>query len=441
MALYPNKLRFFLRFSWALLRKYYAAIFLGLGLGALSFLWAPQAIRLIPPIRNTNTIAVVGRFDASQLPLYIQQKISLGLTAVDADNQVVPGLAENWQATDSGKTYLFTLASHLKWQDGSEIKSTDIKYNFKDAAVTYPDSTHIKVVLTDPFSALPAVLSRPVFKHDLLGMGSYRLQYIKYNGSFVDHLVLAPVDNFSHLPLLRYNFYASEQIARTAYKLGEVDSINDLQDLGELKNWPNTEIVKNVHNERYVAVFFNNQTTTRELRQALSYAIDKSRWPNRATGPENPDSWVYNPEVKTYDYDADRAKQLQANESKPLKEITLSTVPSYLSVANSIQSDWQSLGIKVDISVIPDIPSDFTALILAQSIPIDPDQYYFWHSTQSTNLTQLKNARIDKLLEDGRTELDPTKRKSIYQDFQKFLLDEAPAAFLFHPQSYFISRT
>ena len=52
-------------------------------------------------------------------------------------------------------------------------------------------------------------------------------------------------------------------------------------------------------------------------------------------------------------------------------------------------------------------------------IPKDPDQYSLWHSTQtSTNISHLKNARIDKLLEDGRTELDQEIRKKIYLDFR-----------------------
>jgi len=43
-------------------------------------------------------------------------------------------------------------------------------------------------------------------------------------------------------------------------------------------------------------------------------------------------------------------------------------------------------------------------------------------------------------LEDGRKVYDTEERKKIYQDFQKYLVEEAPAVFLFYPELYTISR-
>jgi len=43
-------------------------------------------------------------------------------------------------------------------------------------------------------------------------------------------------------------------------------------------------------------------------------------------------------------------------------------------------------------------------------------------------------------LEDGRIELDTEVRKKIYFDFQRFLLEDAPAAFLVNPVSYTVTR-
>ncbi|MGB9637438.1 MAG: peptide-binding protein, partial [Microgenomates group bacterium] len=68
------------------------------------------------------------------------------------------------------------------------------------------------------------------------------------------------------------------------------------------------------------------------------------------------------------------------------------------------------------------------------------DQYSFWHSTQSNNLSGFKNFRIDKLLEDGRKTLAEEERKNIYFDFQRFLVEESPVVFLIHPTVYCVSR-
>ena len=83
---------------------------------------------------------------------------------------------------------------------------------------------------------------------------------------------------------------------------------------------------------------------------------------------------------------------------------------------------------------------EFDVLIASQEIPSDPDQYHLWHSTQATNIAGLASPRIDKLLEDGRKTMEEDKRIKIYHDFQKYLLEEAPAAFLFHPKLYTIER-
>ena len=71
---------------------------------------------------------------------------------------------------------------------------------------------------------------------------------------------------------------------------------------------------------------------------------------------------------------------------------------------------------------------------------MDPDQYTLWHSGQMNNITNYKNLRIDKLLEDGRQTVDIQSRIKIYADFQKYLLDDAPATFLYFPDIYTVTR-
>jgi peptide/nickel transport system substrate-binding protein len=90
--------------------------------------------------------------------------------------------------------------------------------------------------------------------------------------------------------------------------------------------------------------------------------------------------------------------------------------------------------------VVSSVTSDYQILLADFTPPIDPDQYSIWHSTQNTNFTHFSNLKIDKLLEDGRRTSDQKLRKEIYQDFQRFLLEDCPAVFLFKSNSYSISR-
>lgn len=121
--------------------------------------------------------------------------------------------------------------------------------------------------------------------------------------------------------------------------------------------------------------------------------------------------------------------------------LTISTFAPYLSDAQTIAWSWTTLGIPTDVRVENSVPDNYQVLLSAQDVPPDPDQYPLWHSTQgATNITKYANVKIDKLLEDGRQELDINKRKAIYADFQRYLTEDVPAAFLYYAKSYTITR-
>jgi peptide/nickel transport system substrate-binding protein len=121
--------------------------------------------------------------------------------------------------------------------------------------------------------------------------------------------------------------------------------------------------------------------------------------------------------------------------------LTITTFPQYIDIAQGIADSWTSVGFSTNVKVVSSFPPTYQVLLSAQEIPSDPDQYAFWHSTQTqTNITGYSNVKIDKLLEDGRQEIDTEKRKTIYADFQRRITDEAPALFLYYAKSYTVKR-
>ena len=185
------------------------------------------------------------------------------------------------------------------------------------------------------------------------------------------------------------------------------------------------------------------------LRQALAYAIDKDSFgKKRAISPISPNSWAFNPQVKQYSYNPARARELLKSLPKDQKDkltIKLVTIPTLLSIADKIKTDWEAIGVKTQVQVSSNSLVDFQTMLAIQEIPPDPDQYSFWHSTQtSSNITNYRNSkesqRIDKLLEEGRTTLDQESRKQIYIDFQRFLVEDSPIIFLYHPTTYTVVK-
>ena len=122
-------------------------------------------------------------------------------------------------------------------------------------------------------------------------------------------------------------------------------------------------------------------------------------------------------------------------EDKLAKELILTTIPNLEEVGNKIISSWKNLGLNTKIRIESGIPQNFQVLLITQSIPQDPDQYFLWHATQiKTNLTGYDSKRADKDLEDGRKMITEEDRKTKYFDFQKTLLEDAPAVFLYFPK-------
>src|SRR5689334_21558916 len=50
------------------------------------------------------------------------QNVAQGLVRFDAAGNIVPGLAERWNVSDDGLSYIFRLAS-TKWPDGQKVTS------------------------------------------------------------------------------------------------------------------------------------------------------------------------------------------------------------------------------------------------------------------------------------------------------------------------------
>ncbi len=424
--------RYFYRLVQAFIKRFKVIIFLGVILGIVSFLFLTF---LLPDMISTKTrIGIVGRYTVDKLPEEISIKISGGLTKTDESGNVIPNIAKSWETLDGGKTWIFNLDKNITWQDGKAISSNEINYEFNDAIIEKPNSDQIKFILDSQFSAFPIILTKPLFKKGLLGIGEYKVKNISLTAGYIQNITLIN----SKKDKLTYKFYPTEDRLILGFKLGEIDVINKLQDISEFVNWKKINIDHDIGWNNFVGIFLNTENEKlkeKVIRQGLNYSINKAEMGERALGPISPFSWGYNPQVKPYEQDKEKIKEIKDI------EIKLSTLPNLLKTAEKIAKDWQEAGIKTEIEVVTSVPVDYDAFLATVDIPKDPDQYSLWHSTQTTtNISRLASPRIDKLLEDGRTELDQETRKKIYLDFQRFLVEDVPAIFLYHPTFYTISR-
>lgn len=200
------------------------------------------------------------------------------------------------------------------------------------------------------------------------------------------------------------------------------------------------------------------------VRKAINYAIDKQEIIDgvylglgiNIASPYKPGTRWSNPTLKPYPYDPEKARALlkEAGFTKNAKgilerdgkpfafEIITNQNKEREKSAVIIQRRLKEIGIDVKIRAIEWASfisrfintGDFDVVILGWGLGLDPDQYNIWHSSQQApgqfNFIGYNNPAVDKLLEQGRTELNPDKRQEIYHAFTEKLLADSPIVYL-----------
>lgn len=147
-----------------------------------------------------------------------------------------------------------------------------------------------------------------------------------------------------------------------------------------------------------------------------------------ANGPFGPGSMGYLEDTGIPQYDPERAKELVAEyereSGKPLEfTFTVWNNPAVVATAQLVQEQAKRVGVTMHIEPVEQatmiaraIAGDFQALAFQNHPGGDPDQQYvWWHGGAITNFNKFKDPEIDALLEEGRAEPDPAKRKEIYE--------------------------
>jgi peptide/nickel transport system substrate-binding protein len=388
---------------------------------------------------NIITIGYVGNYSLEQIPTTVLALATQSLISQDKEGKPIPTLASHWTVSPDHKTYVVFLRDNLKWHDETTVEAKDISIAITNVEISALNNKTIQFSLPNPISSFPQALDKPVFKtNSFYGTGDFRIIDIDEVDNIVKKITLHPKNK--QQPRVEIKFYQSSYQAQNALKIGEIKVLNVANAAG-FENWPNLEVNKTIDSSEIVTIFYNTSDSllsSKDLRQALSHAINRQTFDGpEAYGPIATTSWVYNQNVKRYDYNVGRAKELFAKIEMAKPEIVLTVTESLLEVAQKIKGDWEALGIKVQIKEEGSVPDNFQALLAISKIPADPDQYSLWHSSQTkTNITKYKNLKVDKLLEDARTLNTEPERKELYLEFQKSLVEDSPATFLYNPNKY-----
>ncbi len=439
----PKTLRFKLEYLKAFLSRYKLWVFVTLAatVGTLISL-KPLYLYLSRAKFKTEYRGIIGLYSDNKLPSEIEDKISYGLIQFDSQGHANNSpLVAIHQISDDERTHTFQL-NKVSWHNGKLLTTNDIELDLPNISTRTVNNQIIQIQTISPSTGLLTALSKPLIKNNKWGLGPYVLTKTTYKDGYLHRVELESKNDDQ--PKLVYIIYPTISEAITGYKLGEIDSLNNLVQKDEIPPWSKIKISSYIDTSQYAAILINTEKIgDRKHRQALAYATPKtSNKREQIKTTINPNSWAYNPDVKEYSYNPTKAQEFWKGAPNTTIQILVNN-RDLLPVAKTIQTAWQNT-LKIPVEVLSrtkDTLGDFDVLLTYVNIPSDPDQYNFWHSTQtSTNLTRLNNPRIDKLLEEARQTFNQQKRKNLYFEFQKALAEESPAILLFYPTLYNFGR-
>lgn len=422
----------------------------------VSFLFIIGIISLSPYLTSylsvqKRIIGLVGTYDFNTIPDEITNQISNGLVYINEHGEIIPALASSWEVRNKGKEYRFHLKNNLIWDNGKKFSASDISYQFADIQSKAVDDKTIDFFLTKPLSIFPTYLRLPLIKYPLVGIaGLYKVNRIRARFGNITEISLEP--NKKGLPSMQYKMYSNETQLLSAYKKGEITEFKvtkkNLADT--FSSWKNTTIERSIDYSQLMTLFFNSGNQflkEKDIKDAIISAVDSSKIDDLgelANGPIQPVSWAYNPNLKKNVFDADLAKKIITKniEATGSSQFRFITYYDYYDLGDEIVSELKSAGLPVELTIAsPDSQNNFDFLLALWKVPLDPDQYYFWHSTQKQgNIGNYMDVRVDKLLEDGRNTLSLESRKQIYFEYQRIMQDNPPAFFLYYPYVYTIKR-
>ncbi len=319
------------------------------------------------------------------------------------------------------------------------------------------------------------------FNLDPVGSGPYKFDSFQMENGEISGVALSAFDDYyeqqPYIEEVFFQYYPDSPSAFAAYQAGEVMGISEIT--ADVLDSALKETDLNLftgRRSRLNLVFLNLDIPTLPffqdpvVRRALLMGINRRWIVDRilggqaiiAHGPVFPESWAYYEGIEQLNYDSEAALDLlkEAGYTIPAEggnvrakdgvrlefEMVYPEVGEYGQIAESIQKDWQKMGVRVVLKpvsfdeLINDYlePRTYQAALVELNLDRspDPDPYPFWHQAQITggqNYSGWDDRQASEYLEQARVLVPPADRIKRYRNFQVRFASEMPALPLFYP--------
>ncbi|MFZ1679771.1 MAG: ABC transporter substrate-binding protein [Rhizobiaceae bacterium] len=401
-----------------------------------------------------------------------------GLTRIGSKGEVMPALAASWDISADGKTYTFHLRTGVKFHDGTDFDSADVKFSLDRARDE--KSTNAQKGLFAQIDTVEAVDPATVKVTLKQPQGAFL-----YNMGWGDAVIVAPesaatnetnpvgtgpfkFDNWakgSQIVIVRNDAYWGEKVAleKATFRVvpdaaaavpallsGDVQAFPNMavgDALPQIQADPRFKVVIGA-TEGETILSTNNKKApfdNLKVRQAIAHALDRTEIISAASAGLgvpigthfSPGNAAYLDLTGTYPHDLDKAKALlkEAGLEGGFKAtLKLPPVGYARDGGQVIAAQLRKVGIELEIIPVEWAQwldqvfkaKDFDLTIVSHTEPNDigiyaNKDYYF----------QYDNAAFQKIMADLDVTADDAKRTELLQEAQRIIANDAVNGFLF----------
>ena len=406
------------------------------------------------------------------------------LVDINQNLKIIPGLAKSWVISPDGKTYTFTLASGVKFQDGTPLDAAAVVYTFQRnmtlsgsarknelgtvKSVTAVNPTTVRVVLKQAFSPFLAVLTDRAgmivsptaakkagadFANRPVGSGPFTFASRKRGDNITLQANAAYWNGAPKISSLVYRPFDAGDVRYANLISGAVQVItavspNDMTKIGKNAGFS----VVNAKGLGYNGIWFNTTRppfNTVAARQAVAATIDRQAITGQilentaapGTGPFSPGTPAYTTEkIPAPDLGAAQAS-LQKAGGKLSFTMLIFPGGTGTEVAQALQAMMAPANITVKIEQVEVgtllsrlDKKDYDAVLAGWSGLADPDSnIYDWVATGGAyNFGGYSNKAVDGLLLKARTGATMAARRTNYAAAMEKVNADLPYVWLYH---------
>jgi len=454
---------------------------------------APQTKDEIVIAQGVDATTLDPHMHAETTTTNVTSQIFDRLLVRDAEMKLQPQLALSVTALDE-LTWEVKLREGIKFHNGEPLDAEVVKYNIDriiDPTVRSPqagnfssvdrvevvDQYTVKIYTKTPYPILPSRLNLQIvpkayieengmeyFATHPVGTGPYKFVSWTKDEAVVleaneDYWQAAPaIKKVTIKPIPE----SSTRVAEL--QTGSVDLIVNVppHQAQELDSGSGTKVVK-TQSGRYITIVLvtgkGGPLDDVRVRQALNYAVDVPAiiasvldghgYPS--TQPLTPLDFGYNPAVKGYSYDPEKARQLLAEAGYPDGIDIQLDAPSgrYVmdkEVAEAIVGQLTEVGVRVNLNInewgihvtkILEKKMEGAFLIGWGSDLFDADSsLYSWYRT-GQRFNYYSTSELDGKLDAARAMMDVTARENLYHEIVTELVEAAPFIFLYQQEDLY----